>query len=82
MSNNEKWSSKGAIPLRLLSALKYPFDINHTNCSNIPKSQAELPNKKCFKEEKYKYFNVETDNEVKKEWLLNFNENNEGLKNI
>ena len=34
------------------------------------------------KEEKYKYFNVETDNEVKKEWLLNFNENNEGLKNI
>ena len=39
-------------------------------------------NKKRFKEEKYKYFNVETDNEVKKEWLLNFNENNEGLKNI
>ena len=39
-------------------------------------------NKKRFKEEKYKYFNVENDNEVKKEWLLNFNENNEGLKNI
>ena len=27
-----------------------------------------------------KDFNVENDNEVKKEWLLNFNENNEGLK--